>query len=43
MALNKFTEDTVEKEAIICSKQLRANGNILDKKNQINQFPSGVC
>ena len=40
--LDKFTEDTVEKEAIICSKQLRANGNILIKNLQINQFPVGV-
>ena len=40
--LDKFTEDTVEKEAIICSKQLRANGNILVKNLQINQFPVGV-
>ena len=42
LTLDKFTEDTVEKEAIICSKQLRANGNILVKNLQINQFPSGV-
>ena len=40
--LDKFTEDTVEKEAIICSKQLRANGNILVDKLQINQFPVGI-
>ena len=40
--LDKFTEDTLEKEAIICSKQLRANGNILVKNLQINQFPVGV-
>ena len=40
--LDKFTEDTVEKEAIICSKQLRANSNILVKNLQINQFASGV-
>ena len=40
--LDKFTEDSVEKEAIICSKQLRANGNILLKNLQINQFPVGV-
>ena len=40
--LDKFTEDTGEKEAIICSKQLRANGNILVKNLQINQFPVGV-
>ena len=42
LTLDKFTEDTVEKEAIICSKQLRANGNILVKNLQINQFASGV-
>ena len=42
MALDKFTEDTVEKEAIICSKQLRANGNILVNNLQINQFSVGV-
>ena len=35
LALDKFTEDTVEKEAIICSKQLRANDNILIKKSSI--------
>ena len=42
LALDKFTENTVEKEAIVCSKQLRANGNILVKNLQINQFPVGV-
>ena len=42
LALDKFTEDTVEKEAIICSKQLRANGNMLVNKLQINQFPIGI-
>ena len=42
LTLDKFTEDTVEKEAIICSKQLRANSNILVNNLQINQFPSGV-
>ena len=42
LTLDKFTENTVEKEAIICSKQLRANGNILVNNLQINQFPSGV-
>ena len=44
--LDKFTEDVngtpTEKEAIICSKQIRANGNILVKNLQINQFPVGV-
>ena len=42
LTLDKFTEDTVEKEAIICSKQLRANGNIRVKKLQINQIPVGI-
>ena len=42
LTLDKFTEDTVEKEAIICSKQLRANGNMLVNNLQINQFQSGV-
>ena len=42
LTLEKFTEDTVEKEAIICSKQLRANGNTLVNNLQINQFQSGV-
>ena len=42
LTLDKFTEDTVEKEAIICNKQLRANGNMLVNNLQINQFASGV-
>ena len=42
LTLDKFTEDTVEKKAIICSKQLRANGNMLVNNLQINQFQSGV-
>ena len=42
LTLDKFTEDTVEKEAIICSKQLRANGHILVNNLQINQFPVGI-
>ena len=42
LTLDKFTEDTVEKEAIICNKQLRANGNMLINSLQINQFASGV-
>ena len=42
MALDKFTEDTVEVEAIICSKQLRANGQLRVNNLQINQFSSGV-
>ena len=41
-ALGKFTEDTIEKEAIICSKQLRANGQLLVNNLQINQFSVGV-
>ena len=36
---DKFTEDTVEKEAIIRSKQLRANGDILVGKLQTTQTP----
>ena len=42
LTLDKFTEDTVEKEAIICNKQLRANRNMLINNLQINQFQSGV-
>ena len=42
LALDKFTENSTEKEAIICSKQLRANGNMLVKNLQINQFPVGI-
>ena len=42
LTLDKFTEDTIEKAAIICSKQLRANGNVLVNNLQINQFQSGV-
>ena len=40
--LDKFTEDTIEKEAIICSKQLRANAQLMVNNLQINQFSSGV-
>ena len=42
MRLDKFTEDTIEKEAIICSKQLRANAQLRVNNLQINQFSSGV-
>ena len=42
MAFDKFTEDTIEKEAIICSKQLRANAQLRVNNLQINQFSSGV-
>ena len=42
MRLDKFTEDTIEKEAIICSKQLRANAQLKVNNLQINQFSSGV-
>ena len=42
LTLDKFTEDTVEKEAIICSKQLTANSNMSVKKLQINQIPVGI-
>ena len=38
MRLDKFIEDTVEKEAIICNKQLRANGKFRIKKFKINQI-----
>ena len=46
MALDKFTEDVngtpTEMEAIILSKQLRANSQIRVNNLQINQFSSGV-
>ena len=42
MVLDKFTEDTIEKEAIICSKHLRANAQLKVNNLQINQFSSGV-
>ena len=42
LVLDKFTEDTIEKEAIICSKQLRANAQLRVNNSQINQFSSGV-
>ena len=42
LTLDKFTEDTVEVEAIICSKQLRANAQLRVNNLQINQFSSGV-
>ena len=46
MRLDKFTEDVngtpTEREAIICSKQLRANAQLKVKNLQINQFSSGV-
>ena len=46
MRLDKFTEDVngtpTEIEAIICSKQLRANSQIRVNNLQINQFSSGV-
>ena len=46
MALDKFTEDVdgepTEMEAIICSKQLRANAQLRVNNLQINQFSSGV-
>ena len=42
LTLDKFTEDTVEKEAIICSKQLRANAQLRVNNLQINQFPVGI-
>ena len=46
MTLDKFTEDVngtpTEREAIICSKQLRANAQLRVNNLQINQFSSGV-
>ena len=46
MRLDKFTEDVngtpTEREAIICSKQLRANSQIRVNNLQINQFSNGV-
>ena len=46
LTLDKFTEDVngtaTEREAIICSKQLRANSQIRVNNLQINQFSSGV-
>ena len=46
MRLDKFTEDVngtpTEREAIICSKQLRANSQMRVNNLQINQFSSGV-
>ena len=46
MTLDKFTEDVngtpTEREAIICSKQLRANAQLKVNNLQINQFSSGV-
>ena len=46
MRLDKFTEDVngtpTEIEAIICSKQLRANSQMRVNNLQINQFSSGV-
>ena len=42
LTLDKFTEDDTEKEAIICSKQLRANGQFLVNNLQINQFSVGI-
>ena len=45
MTLDKFTEDVngtpTEMEAIICSKQLRANAQLRVNNLQINQFSSG--
>ena len=42
LTLDKFTEDTVEMEAIICNKQLRANTQLRVNNLQINQFPVGI-
>ena len=37
-----FKDTSTSAEAIICSKQLRANANILVQKLQINQIPVGI-
>ena len=42
LTLDKFIEDTVEKEAIICSKQLRANGQFRINKLKVNQITTGL-
>ena len=42
LTLDKFTEDTVEKEAIVCNKNLPANGQLRVNNLQINQFPVGI-
>ena len=46
MALDKFTEDVngtpTEMQAIICSKQLRANAQLRVNNLQINQFSVGI-
>ena len=42
LTLDRFIEDTVEKEAIICSKQLRANGQFRINKLKINQITTGL-
>ena len=42
LTLDKFTEDTVEKEAIICNKQLRANNQFKIRNLSISQYPVGI-
>ena len=42
LTLDKYIEDTVEKEAIICSKQLRANGQFRIYKLKFNQITTGL-
>ena len=42
LSLDKFSEDTVEKEAIFCSKQLRANGQFRINKLKVNQITTGA-
>ena len=37
-----FKDGTTSAEAIVCSKQLRANGNIVVNNLQINQFSVGI-
>ena len=42
LSLDKFTEDSVEEEAIFCSKQLRANGQFRINKLKVNQITTGA-
>ena len=42
LTLGRFTEDTVEKEAIICNKQLRANNQFKIRNLSISQYPVGI-
>ena len=40
--LSKFTEDTVEREAIICNKQLRASYGLKSNNLTISQYAVGI-